>query len=68
MDERHLSKVTELETIRGEKAPRCDYCGEIEHQAVFACPRIKSVTYTDDDQVIVRLWGQRETQGMAGRG
>ena len=60
-----MSKVTDLESVRGEKAPRCDYCGEIDHPGVFACPRIKSVTYTDDDQVIVRLWGEREHQGVA---
>lgn len=60
-----MSKVANLETIRSEKVPRCDYCGEEEHKSVFACPRIKSVTYTDDDQVIVRLWGEREHQGVA---
>lgn len=61
-----MSKVTDLEGIRAEKAPRCDYCGEPEHKAVFACPRIKSVTYTDEDEVIVRLWGEREVQFVAG--
>lgn len=60
-----MNKVTDLESVRGEKAPRCDYCGGIDHLGVFACPRIKSVTYTDDDQVIVRLWGEREHQGVA---
>ncbi len=62
-----MSKVTDLETVRSEKGPRCDYCGEAEHKGVFACWRIKSVTYTDDDQVVLRLWGEKEFQ-LAGRG
>ncbi len=61
-------KVADLEAIRAEKSPRCDYCGEVEHKSVFACPRIKSVTYTDDDQVVLRLWGEKEHQGFGKSG
>lgn len=61
-----MSKVVDLEGVRSEKAPHCDYCGGPEHKGVFACWRIKTVTYTDEDEVIVRLWGERERQGVAG--
>ena len=47
-----------LGDVRAKKAERCEYCGQAEHPSVFACPRIKSITYdNENDTVTVRLWG-----------
>lgn len=51
--------VVDLEQIRGQKKDKCEYCGEEEHEAIFACPRVKSITYdNENDTVTVRLWSE----------
>ena len=47
-----MGKVTDLEAIRAEKAPVCEYCGEPEHKGTFECPRIKSVKYDSDEDTV----------------
>ncbi len=62
-----MAKVTELEAVRCEKAPVCDYCGGPEHKGAFECPRIKSVTFdNEEDTVTIRLWPEGVKLPMAG--
>lgn len=56
--------IVDLEAVRGQKKDKCEYCGEEEHASVFACPRIKSVTYdNENDTVTVRLWSEIPVAG-----
>lgn len=49
----------DLGVVRGKKKEPCEYCGGEEHAAVFACPRIKSITYNNEtDEVTLRFWGE----------
>jgi tRNA(Ile2) C34 agmatinyltransferase TiaS len=52
-----MAKVTNLEEVRAEKTPLCDYCGEPDHKGAFQCPRIRSVKFdNEEDTVEIRLW------------
>ena len=52
-----MKEPTSLEVVRGKKAELCDYCGKPEHAGVWQCPRIKSVTFdNENDTVTVGLW------------
>jgi tRNA(Ile2) C34 agmatinyltransferase TiaS len=52
-----MAKVTNLEEVRAEKTPLCDYCGEPDHKGTFECPRIKTVKFdNDEDTVTITLW------------
>lgn len=52
-----MAKVTNLEEVRAEKTPVCDYCGEPDHKGTFECPRIKQVKFdNDEDTVTITLW------------
>ena len=56
-----MAKVSDLEAIRNEKAPKCEYCGEAEHKAVFACPRVRALVYNEEEgTVTVRFWSNEE--------
>jgi hypothetical protein len=50
-----MSDPVNLDAKRKAKEPKCDFCGEPEHAAQLACPRVASVTY-DGDAVTVELW------------
>lgn len=52
-----MGKVTDLEAVRSEKAPICEYCGGPEHKGAFECQRIRSVTFdNEEDTVTIRLY------------
>jgi len=52
-----MAEPTSLEVHRGKKQEVCDYCGGPEHPGAFQCPRIKSVTFdNENDTVTIRLW------------
>jgi hypothetical protein len=51
-----MSDLVSLDGKRQAKAPKCDFCGQPEHIAQLACPRIRAVTYETDDSVTVELW------------
>jgi len=56
-----MSEITDLKTFRGKTQERCDYCGAPEHDGVFACKRIRSITYNNEtDEVTLRFWGDHE--------
>ena len=60
-------KVTDLEAVRCEKAPLCDYCGGPEHKGTFECPRIKSVTFdNEEDTITIRLYPTADHRVVAG--
>jgi hypothetical protein len=50
-----MSDLVSLDGKRKEKTPKCDFCGQPEHVAQLACPRVASVTY-EGDAVTVELW------------
>jgi hypothetical protein len=58
--------MPELRSIECQKREPCVYCGSVDHPAIFACPRIRSVTvyengvYEDEHHVNHREVVQRE--------
>lgn len=57
-------KPIDLGKAREERKAPCDYCGEEEHKGAFQCPRIKSVTFDNEqDTVTVRLYGSIDIPG-----
>lgn len=51
--------VVDISEVREAKAEKCEYCGELAHPSVFACPRIRSITYdNEDDTVTLRFWAK----------
>ena len=53
--------VSDLQKVRDEKAPVCEYCGAKAHKSEFACPRIKSLTINyEEETVTVRFHGPND--------
>ena len=63
-----MGKVTDLEAIRAEKAPICEYCGGPEHKGTFECPRIKSVTFDNEEDTVTIRFHPDGFNSVAGRG
>jgi hypothetical protein len=59
-----MTDPVSIDGKRKAKAPKCDFCGQPEHAAQFACPRIASVTY-EGDSVTVELWPLDEPEPPA---
>lgn len=47
--------ITDIESKRREKEPKCEYCGGKPHPGLFACPRIESVVIHEDGDTTVQF-------------
>jgi hypothetical protein len=50
---------------KAKKAPKCEFCGEPEHAATLACPRVAAVTY-DGDAITIELYPIEPVAGDGG--
>jgi hypothetical protein len=57
--------MTELRAIECRKREPCVYCGSTEHPAIFACPRIKTVTVYEGGVYEVELRDLPEPEDVA---
>jgi hypothetical protein len=58
--------VSDLSKVRSEKIPPCEFCGEPAHRGVYACPRIKSITFENErDEVTIRFYLPSDGQRVA---
>jgi tRNA(Ile2) C34 agmatinyltransferase TiaS len=56
-----VNKITDLDKVRDEKAPVCEYCGEKAHKGEFQCPRIKSLLINyEEESVLIRFVGSND--------
>ena len=57
--------MSELRTIECQRREPCVYCGATDHRAIFACPRIRSVTVYENGVYEVELRDPPEPEDAA---
>jgi hypothetical protein len=60
-----MTELVNLSEQRKKKQPKCDFCGEPEHVATLACPRVAAVTY-EGDAVTIELYPIEPVAGDGG--
>lgn len=52
-----MTEPIDLDAKRRSKVPKCEACGEPQHEYIGQCPRISGVTYeTDEYAVTYHFW------------
>jgi hypothetical protein len=54
-----MTELVSIDVKRKAKTPKCDFCGQPEHIATLACPRVFAVTY-EGEAVTVELYAIEE--------